>query len=322
MADSGIRKLYTLKIREEYRQLVLPFGESEIERIEEHIRRFGCGEPVYVWSRRLLVDYDRYAIFHRLRIPFRIINNSARNSEEVIEWICRNQLQRTDLTDAMRRYLIGRQFLALKLLGAHHAASTPPSTRNCRAPSISVSKYESMPIRIREKLGKLYHIRQETVERYAEYTRAIDIVRAAAPDLAEGLLSGRLWLAVDRIMELPHKTPEEIQKLGTLLCSGVDLPNRYGRPGTLLATKRREPSSPVLPTVSVKNMPSYDPDAEIASLTLTIPTWISSMRRVNQSVDFTAVSADAKQAAQKELTLLKNEVEAVLHTIKRKDNHG
>lgn len=47
---------------------------------------------------------------------------------------------------------------------------------------------------------------------------------------------------------------------------------------------------------------------------------VSSMRRVNQSVDFSAVSAGAKQAAQKELILLKNnEAEAILHTIKEEE---
>ena len=41
------------------------------------------------------------------------------------------------------------------------------------------------------------------------------------------------------------------------------------------------------------------------------------MRRVNQTVDFSALSAGAKQAAQKELIMLKNnEAEAILHTIK------
>lgn len=41
------------------------------------------------------------------------------------------------------------------------------------------------------------------------------------------------------------------------------------------------------------------------------------MRRVNRSVDFNAVSSDAKQSARRELIRLKNEVEAVLHTIKK-----
>ena len=50
MAGSDIKKLYTLKIREEYRQLVQPSGEDAIKRAEEDIRLFGCGElspPAY-----------------------------------------------------------------------------------------------------------------------------------------------------------------------------------------------------------------------------------------------------------------------------------
>jgi len=312
VASSGGRKLYTLKICEEYRRLVLPYGAEAVKELEARILHSGCGAPICVWSGRLLVDYDRYVIFHRLHIPFQIINNPARNSEEVIEWICRSQLQRTDLTDAMRRYLIGRQFLALKLLGAHYAASAPPPAGKRRMSPIGTSKYESVPIRIREQLGKLYHIRQETVERYAAYAKAIDAVRPAAPELAEGLLSGRLWLTADRILELPNKTREELQGFSTALRNGGA--RGAGKPGRQAAARRQESS--VFPDVSIKNMPRYDPDAEIASLTLTVPTWVSSIRRINSSSDFAAVSAGAKHAARKELLLLKKEVESVLRRIK------
>jgi len=315
LASSSNRKLYTLKIREEYRQLVLPYGAETVKQLEAQILCSGCGDPISVWSGRLLVDYDRYAIFHRLHIPFQIINKSVRNSEEVIEWICRDQLQRTDLTDTMRRYLIGRQFLALKLLGAHHAASAPSPVGKRRMFLIGVSKYESVPIRIRELLGKLYHIRQETVERYATYAKAIDTVRPAAPELVEGLLSGRLWLTVDRILELPSKTWEELQGLSTALRNGGDLTGGAGKPDCRVAARRRESS--IFPDVSIKNMPRYDPDAEVASLTLTVPTWVSSIRRVNNSADFAAVSSGARSAARKELLLLKKEVESVLHHIKK-----
>jgi len=315
LAASSSRKLYTLKIREEYRQLVLPYGAETVKQLEAQILYSGCGDPISVWSGRLLVDYDRYAIFHRLHIPFQIINNSARNSEEVIEWICRNQLRRTDLTDTMRRYLIGRQFLVLKLLGAHHAASAPLPVGKRRMSPIGMSRYESVPIRIREQLGKLYRIRQETVERYATYAKAIDTVRPAAPELTEGLLSGRLWLTVDRILELPSKTREELQGLSTALQNGEDLTGGAGKPDCQVAARRQESS--IFPDVSIKNMPRYDPDAEVASLTLTVPTWVSSIRRVNNSADFAAVSSDAKSAARKELLLLKKEVESVLHHIKK-----
>jgi len=315
LASSGSRKLYTLKIREEYRQLVLPYGAEAVKQLEAQILHAGCGDPISVWSGRLLVDYDRYAIFHRLHIPFQIINNPARNSEEVVEWICRNQLQRMDLTDAMRRYLIGRQFLALKLLGAHYAASAPPPVGKPRMSPIGVPKYESVPLRIREQLGKLYHIRQETVERYATYAKAIDTVRVAAPELAEGLLSGQLWLTVDRILKLPNKPQNELQGLSTALRNGGNLTGRAGKPDSPVAARRQESS--VFPDVSIKNMPRYDPDAEVASLTLTAPAWVSSIRRINNSSDFAAVSADAKHAARKELLLLKKEVESVLRRIKK-----
>ena len=111
--------------------------------------------------------------------------------------------------------------------------------------------------------------------------------------------------------------PEEIQKLHTLLCSGMGLSGGCDQLSELLPTRSRIAAVTVPPAVSVKDMPSYDPDAEIASLTLTIPAWISSTRRVNRSVDFKAVSSDAKQSARRELTRLKNEVEVVLHTIKK-----
>lgn len=316
MIDSSIG-LHTLKIRDEYRRLVLPHSEVEIKCMEEDIRCRGCIEPISIWSGRLLVDYERYEIFHRLKIPFRIVNNSARNSEEVIEWICRSQLQRTDITAEMRRYLIGRQYLALKLLGAHYAASTPQPSGRCRLPSIGAPKYEPAPIRIREKLGKIYHIRQETVERYAAYMAAIDIARSVEPNMADGLLSGRLKLTVDRVLELLYKTPEEIRKIGVALRDETKLENRHGAPDGLFSVKRREAAAMTLPSVSIKNMPSYDPDAEISSLTLTIPTWVSSVRRVNSCVDFAAVTTDAKQAARKELLLLKSEVESILHHMKK-----
>lgn len=148
--------------------------------------------------------------------------------------------------------------------------------------------------------------------------KAIDIVRAAAPDLAEGLLSGQLRLTVDHVMELPHKTPEEIRKLNDLLCGKTENLGKRDLLRELLPAKKRSAAvTPAPPAVSVKDMPSYDPDAEIASLTLTIPAWASSMRRTNQSIVFSAVSACAKQAARKELIQLKNEVEALLHAIKK-----
>lgn len=108
-------------------------------------------------------------------------------------------------------------------------------------------------------------------------------------------------------MELPYKTPEELQKLKVLLRSGIEPPGGSSCLDTILPAGIRKPVLSDVPKISVKDMPSYDPDAEIASLTLTIPAWVSSIRRVNQSVNFSAIFSGAKQAARKELILLKHE---------------
>ena len=317
MEKNRTAKLHKLIIREEYRQLVLPPNADMLQRMEEQIRRFGCQAPVPVWGGRVLVDFERYEIFHRLQIPFIIINNPSRDSAEVIEWICRNQLQRTDLTNQMRRYLIGRQFLMLKLLGAHCAASTPQPAGK-KGTFARKLKYEPSPIRIRETLGTLYHIRQETVERYAAYAKAVDFTRIAAPDLAAGLLSGRCKLTFERTLELTDKTPAEILELDHILKNGADPVGRDAALTALFSPKQREPEivSLAVPPVSVKDMPSYDPDAEISSLTLTIPAWTKSIQRVNASSDFRIISGDAKNAARRELIRLKNAVEELLHSAK------
>ena len=49
-----------------------------------------------------------------------------------------------------------------------------------------------------------------------------------------------------------------------------------------------------LPAVSIKSMPMYDPDAEIASLALTIPSWQSSIERVKNTMHIGETTQEAR----------------------------
>lgn len=89
----------------------------------------------------------------------------------------------------------------------------------------------------------------------------------------------------------------------------------------LLPAKRRSPILPK-PAVSVKDMPGYDPDAEIASLTLTIPSWRGSIQRVMDSTDFEAISDKAQDDAGRELLALKDTINAILCRMKGVSYHG
>lgn len=62
-------------------------------------------------------------------------------------------------------------------------------------------------------------------------------------------------------------------------------------------------------------MPEYDPDAEVASLTLTIPSWRTSIERVRSKANMTVVSPAAREYLLKELSTLKNSIDALSSTI-------
>lgn len=58
----------------------------------------------------------------------------------------------------------------------------------------------------------------------------------------------------------------------------------------------------------IKQMPAYDPDAEISSLTLTIPTWISSMNRTKSIAKFSEVTTNGLCKLEQQLNALSDTI--------------
>jgi hypothetical protein len=63
-------------------------------------------------------------------------------------------------------------------------------------------------------------------------------------------------------------------------------------------------------------MPAFDPDAEITALTLTIPSWVSSIKRTRTNTDFDRVSDYAKGKLTETLINLQHTISKMLATIK------
>ena len=81
-------------------------------------------------------------------------------------------------------------------------------------------------------------------------------------------------------------------------------------------TGRREPDPDKYKGPSVKDMPAFDPDAEISSLTLTIPSWSSSIERTKTKADLSIVSDKARANLISALYNLQNCVDGMLKAIK------
>ncbi len=71
-----------------------------------------------------------------------------------------------------------------------------------------------------------------------------------------------------------------------------------------------------IPAGSVKDMPGHDPDAEISSLTLTVPSWVSSIDRTRSMANLGGISGDARRKLEKELLVLKETIDTMLAAIK------
>ena len=69
------------------------------------------------------------------------------------------------------------------------------------------------------------------------------------------------------------------------------------------------------PIPSVKDMPVFDPDAEITGLTLTIPSWTSSIERTKTKSDLSIVSNNARTKLTSALQDLQAKIQEMLVAI-------
>ena len=67
--------------------------------------------------------------------------------------------------------------------------------------------------------------------------------------------------------------------------------------------KKKRSKEPV-----IKQMPAYDPDAEISSLTLTIPMWISSMNRTKSIAKFSEATTQGLWKLEQQLNALSDAI--------------
>lgn len=81
---------------------------------------------------------------------------------------------------------------------------------------------------------------------------------------------------------------------------------------TVLNKKRSQQGTTNTQQHSIKKAPAFDPDAEVASLYLTIPTWIGSIKRCISRTKFPLVTNDAKSQLQQQLEDLDITVMALL----------
>lgn len=313
---------YKLKINEHYQSLIPPLSSEEYSQLEENIVNEGCLEPITIWNHVIIDGHNRYRICSEWDLPFKIREVHFHSEEDAIRWICSNQLGRRNISEETRKYLIGKKYEAEKTIGARNADG-----RNQYSPS--TGKENSVINKTAHRIGEEYHISHNTVYKYGTYAVALDKIAAKDKMMAEKILSGQMRISHENVLELSYLPNEDIKKLKGLFdnpdgnhisFSDIRHELQWKKHSPRKRTPVPESKNKQIVTAEIKQMPAYDPDAEISSLTLTIPSWVSSITRAFNASDLSLITPSASDKLQKQLMALRNTINTYLETISE-ENH-
>ena len=312
-----------LIIDDEFKTLIRPLFKAEYEQLEKNILKDGCRDPLTTWNGILIDGHNRYSICQKHGIPFSIVEMEFCCRDEVIAWICANQLGRRNLTEETRKFLIGKQYEAEKLVneqrniyGNNQFSDTDDENPYETFDPADVAESMETKRKTAEKIGVTNHISHGTVEKYAIYARALERIKDVEPKLYHKILSGRMKISHPYVVELSRKQPAEIKKFYERLESNQQPFTHY------MDSRREMQNNPPLVTQSisnspsVKDMPAFDPDADVIGLTLTIPSWSSSIIRTRNKANLSIISDGARLRLQKALMDLQNTISEMLAAIK------
>lgn len=309
-----------LKIDEIFRNLIPPLSPNEYKQLEERLKSDGCRDPIYIWNETIIDGHNRHEICLRHHIPFKTQQIHLETRNEVIGWICANQIDRRDITEETRKYLIGKRYEAEKHVRLPNVEGTKQcsSDKEIRPTFGGETSPETTRSKTARRLGEEYHLSHATIEKYGAYTRAIDTLTEKNKELTPKILSGQTKISFENVLELSRLPVRELSQISKHLIRNDRNFVGYASTRRDFENRHRKPKAgpPLTTEANVKDMPAFDPDAEILSLTLTIPSWISSINRTGAATDPLLVSDRAKNKLVRILGNLKESADILLSHVK------
>jgi len=301
------KKVQTLRIDKGIKNIIRPLFKQEYLQLEANILADGCRDPITTWNGIIVDGHNRYEICTKHQIPFSVEEMEFDCREEAIAWICANQLGRRNLTEETRKYLIGLQYESEKTANqkkneqGKNQHSTPGEDSD--KPTIDAKERNKTANRIAEQ-NRISHT---TVEKYGAYSRAIDIIEQKEPKMAEKILSGAVKVSYENVARLSSLPQEKITEVNKSI-------EKREHEKTLFPKSLRDTDGNKVNLnknilgQTIKDMPVFDPDAEITGLTLTIPSWASSIDRVRTKTNLDISSIRAKKRLLQALTKLQKSI--------------
>lgn len=201
-----------LSIDKEFRNLIRPLSPKEYEQLEANIIADGCRDPIVTWNGFIIDGHNRYEICRKHNISFSVKEMTFESRDDVVVWICANQLGRRNITEETRKYLIGLQYETEKVINKKKNAQG----RNQYSEGSTTSTTEQSlrtGVRTAQRIADENHISSGTVQKYGIYAKSLDAIEGKCPDLVSKILSGRYKVSHEGICELAKRQPDELKRI-------------------------------------------------------------------------------------------------------------
>ena len=189
--------MINLKIDPEFQSQIPPLTDDEFKQLEENILKEGkLISPLIVWNNTLVDGHNRYAILQKHpEIYFSTMPLPFESREEVLAWICKNQLGRRNLTPEQKKFLIGKQYsVEHRKPGGNgnnqYTATTQEAVQEelCQIDTIPPTSVEAS---IRKQIADRNNVSESYVVRSEKFMRGVEIMEQMMPGTKEKILSGQ-----------------------------------------------------------------------------------------------------------------------------------
>ena len=255
-------RMINLKIDPEFQSQIPPLTDDEFKQLEENILKEGkLISPLIVWNNTLVDGHNRYAILQKHpEIYFSTIPLPFESREEVLAWICKNQLGRRNLTPEQKKFLVGKQYsIEHRKPGGNgnnqYTTATQETVQEelCQNDTIPPVSSETS---IRRKIAEQHHVSESYVSRSEKFMKGVEIMEELVPGMQEKILSGQTKIRDADLHRLAKADYIDRQKI----VDEILYPERKVEPKPNTNGAAPEPGkAPYMPMLKIESV--YDSDA-------------------------------------------------------------
>jgi hypothetical protein len=113
-----------MKIKEEFKKLIPPLTPDEFSQLEQNCIAEGIRDAILTWNDFIIDGHNRYEIAQKHKLTFKTQEKDFQSEDDVIIWMCNNQLGRRNLPEFVKYELESRKKEALLRKGKEKQKET------------------------------------------------------------------------------------------------------------------------------------------------------------------------------------------------------